>query len=159
MPKDKEEFLSYGEMNCQVPDETTAPFLNYLEVVGHMSAEETIMLYCSIQEEIRMGAELMQLQGLLSSAGIKLNTQKARKKATDMLRSFKENVRMQEYRGHTWNEVQNLNKKLENTMKREISSKIVQFPFGNKVYPNELCPCGSGKKYKHCCGRQNQSKR
>lgn len=22
-----------------------------------------------------------------------------------------------------------------------------------KVYPNDLCPCGSGKKYKKCCGR------
>ena len=22
-----------------------------------------------------------------------------------------------------------------------------------KVYPNDLCPCGSGKKYKNCCGR------
>lgn len=22
-----------------------------------------------------------------------------------------------------------------------------------KVYPNDLCPCGSGKKYKKCCGK------
>ena len=22
-----------------------------------------------------------------------------------------------------------------------------------KVGRNELCPCGSGKKYKHCCGQ------
>lgn len=24
---------------------------------------------------------------------------------------------------------------------------------GDKVYPNDPCPCGSGKKYKKCCGR------
>ena len=24
-----------------------------------------------------------------------------------------------------------------------------------KVYPNDPCPCGSGKKYKVCCGRKN----
>lgn len=24
---------------------------------------------------------------------------------------------------------------------------------GPKVYPNDPCPCGSGKKYKKCCGR------
>ncbi len=24
-----------------------------------------------------------------------------------------------------------------------------------KVYPNDPCPCGSGKKYKNCCGRLN----
>ena len=27
--------------------------------------------------------------------------------------------------------------------------KMVQ----KKVYPNDPCPCGSGKKYKKCCGR------
>jgi len=24
---------------------------------------------------------------------------------------------------------------------------------GKKVLPNDRCPCGSGKKYKKCCGR------
>ena len=24
-----------------------------------------------------------------------------------------------------------------------------------KVYPNDPCPCGSGKKYKHCCGKKH----
>ena len=23
-----------------------------------------------------------------------------------------------------------------------------------KIYPNDPCPCGSGKKYKKCCGRR-----
>ncbi len=25
-----------------------------------------------------------------------------------------------------------------------------------KICPNDLCPCGSGKKFKKCCGRNNQ---
>ena len=25
---------------------------------------------------------------------------------------------------------------------------------GKKIFPNDPCPCGSGKKYKHCCGRK-----
>ncbi len=24
---------------------------------------------------------------------------------------------------------------------------------GIKIYPNDPCPCGSGKKYKKCCGK------
>ena len=24
---------------------------------------------------------------------------------------------------------------------------------GKKTYPNDPCPCGSGKKYKRCCGK------
>ena len=27
---------------------------------------------------------------------------------------------------------------------------------GKKIYPNDLCPCGSGKKYKNCCARNRQ---
>ena len=25
---------------------------------------------------------------------------------------------------------------------------------GTKIYPNDPCPCGSGKKYKKCCGKK-----
>ena len=35
------------------------------------------------------------------------------------------------------------NCKVSGTVKRE----------GRKVYPNDPCPCGSGKKYKKCCGK------
>ncbi|MBQ1272611.1 MAG: SEC-C domain-containing protein, partial [Clostridia bacterium] len=33
------------------------------------------------------------------------------------------------------------------------SGKGVTVVKGKKVGPNELCPCGSGKKYKKCCGK------
>lgn len=34
-------------------------------------------------------------------------------------------------------------------------NSIVKFPvdLNKKIYPNDPCPCGSGKKYKKCCGR------
>lgn len=35
--------------------------------------------------------------------------------------------------------------------RQQKSSKTVVK--GRKIGRNELCPCGSGKKYKHCCGR------
>ena len=36
--------------------------------------------------------------------------------------------------------------------KTNNSSKMVNKPTGPKVGRNEQCPCGSGKKYKRCCG-------
>lgn len=33
---------------------------------------------------------------------------------------------------------------------QKISTTVVK---DQKVYPNDPCPCGSGKKYKKCCGR------
>ena len=35
--------------------------------------------------------------------------------------------------------------------KEQKTSTTVVKP--DKVYPNDPCPCGSGKKYKKCCGR------
>lgn len=32
-------------------------------------------------------------------------------------------------------------------------SKLVKPISNKKIYPNDLCPCGSGIKYKKCCGR------
>lgn len=34
---------------------------------------------------------------------------------------------------------------------QKSSTTIVK---GTKIYPNDPCPCGSGKKYKKCCGRK-----
>ena len=34
---------------------------------------------------------------------------------------------------------------------QKSSTTIVKGP---KIYPNDPCPCGSGKKYKKCCGRK-----
>ena len=41
--------------------------------------------------------------------------------------------------------------KLKALYKEEKSSHTVRKE--NKVYPNDPCPCGSGKKYKKCHGR------
>lgn len=57
------------------------------------------------------------------------------------------------------------NIKVEHTVEREQTAQVtstnrddtsVREPVRNKevkVYPNDKCPCGSGKKYKQCCGK------
>jgi preprotein translocase subunit SecA len=37
-------------------------------------------------------------------------------------------------------------------------NNVIPFPTvrKKKVSRNDLCPCGSGKKYKDCCGKSNQ---
>ncbi len=36
---------------------------------------------------------------------------------------------------------------------RAIFNKLVHNKSSKKIYPNDQCPCGSGLKYKKCCGR------
>lgn len=49
-----------------------------------------------------------------------------------------------------WNEI--FDEETRKTLYREqkASSTVRK---GVKIYPNDPCPCGSGKKYKKCCGR------
>lgn len=44
--------------------------------------------------------------------------------------------------------------KVTGTNKDESAPKAPVKKVESKVYPNDPCPCGSGKKYKQCCGRK-----
>ncbi len=43
--------------------------------------------------------------------------------------------------------------KVTGTNKDESAKKAPKRRVEEKIYPNAPCPCGSGKKYKQCCGR------
>ncbi|MCR4685686.1 MAG: SEC-C domain-containing protein, partial [Lachnospiraceae bacterium] len=44
--------------------------------------------------------------------------------------------------------------KITGTNKDDSAQKKPQKRESAKIYPNDPCPCGSGKKYKNCCGRK-----
>jgi len=76
----------------------------------------------------------------------------------DMFDALTENIRLDTVRLM-------LNVRVEQNIEREQVAKVtgtnkddsaVKTPVkraNDKVYPNDPCPCGSGKKYKQCCGR------
>ena len=43
--------------------------------------------------------------------------------------------------------------KVTGTNKDDSAARQPKKRAENKIYPNDPCPCGSGKKYKQCCGR------
>ena len=50
-----------------------------------------------------------------------------------------------------WNSIFSEEKRKELYLEQKKSGTVVKGP---KIGRNEPCPCGSGKKYKHCCGRK-----
>ncbi|MCD7922421.1 MAG: SEC-C domain-containing protein [Clostridiales bacterium] len=50
-----------------------------------------------------------------------------------------------------WKEIYSEEKLKELYLEQKKSGTIVK---PDKIYPNDPCPCGSGKKYKKCCGRK-----
>lgn len=55
------------------------------------------------------------------------------------------------YELEEWNSIFDEDKRKELYKEQKSSTTVVK---GDKVYPNDPCPCGSGKKYKKCCGRK-----
>ncbi len=54
------------------------------------------------------------------------------------------------YNLEEWNDIFDENTRKELYKEQKRSTTVVK---GTKVYANDPCPCGSGKKYKKCCGR------
>ena len=47
--------------------------------------------------------------------------------------------------------------KVTGTNKDDTSARAPKKRAEKKIYPNDPCPCGSGKKYKQCCGRKQSA--
>lgn len=54
------------------------------------------------------------------------------------------------YELEEWDAIFDKDKQKELYKEQKSSTTIVK---ETKVYPNDPCPCGSGKKYKKCCGK------
>lgn len=54
------------------------------------------------------------------------------------------------YNLEEWNDIFDEDKRKELYKEQKSSTTVVK---SAKVYPNDPCPCGSGKKYKKCCGK------
>ena len=54
------------------------------------------------------------------------------------------------YNLEQWNDIFDEEKRKQLYKEQKSSTTVVK---GERVYPNDPCPCGSGKKYKKCCGR------
>ena len=68
------------------------------------------------------------------------------KKFTTLLVDANNHTRMLDFRGHTPEE--------KGHVAVPIPMKKTPVTAPKKIYPNDPCPCGSGKKYKKCCGRK-----
>ncbi len=54
------------------------------------------------------------------------------------------------YNLEEWNEIFDEDKRKDLYREQKESTTVHK---DKKIYPNDPCPCGSGKKYKKCCGK------
>lgn len=158
VPADESEFIAYGEFNCEDPNEYTQRFILYLQNAYNLTEDESIEIFYTIQDAIRANypieALLDMLEELFDLYGKKIVRGKKIDKAIGELQKLMRNTRLLALRGNTLAEIQQTKeeKRLDRSVAvQETSNKIIPFNSKKKIYPNDLCPCGSGKKYKNCC--------
>ena len=142
----KEEFLKYSDWNYY---ETTPQLITLKDYLAELiyDEDEVEALLDEIHDMSAVGANMQEYYDLLDSAGIVFDNKKQTKYITQLIIDVQNNTRQWINYGHTPNELNSLDK-----------NNLLPFPTGQtensrKIGRNEPCPCGSGKKYKKCCGR------
>lgn len=150
------------EVYCPTPREVkTLGRMGYLPYDRHMKKlegflinslgefpEEAELICREIQSILRIGGDIQEVMDLAERLWDMEKNEL--QKFLLLVRNVQINTRMICNCGHTPEEM----------LKKEEQSreKIIRFPVvkNKKVYPNDPCPCGSGKKYKNCCGKKKQ---
>jgi uncharacterized protein YecA (UPF0149 family) len=100
--------------------------------------------------QVRNGAPFQEIFGLFQNQEIQFEDLKQANELLGFVQELSNHTRMIDNRGHTPNELFVAYEK----PKLNPLPKVIPFPGASKkLYPNDKCSCGSGKKYKHCCGK------
>lgn len=165
LPQDKEEFLQYGKTECQDLDEHTMPLLEFFSEEMGQDMPHSLILYYEVIDSIQKNYEPEESADvIIKVCGETRKTMK--KKLTKIIADTKKYIRTWDNRGFTEKELEDM---AGETQKRQAcrvladsgeedagNHKVIPFPGEKKIYPNDPCPCGSGKKYKYCCGRKKK---
>ena len=103
-----------------------------------MDPEEAKYMLCDLWMAISEGADWHSVMQSFAD-NIVFDSEDAIKKFASLYMALSNDTRMLINRGHKPSELHNFGKS-------GIDKKI-------KIFPNAPCPCGSGKKYKKCCGK------
>lgn len=119
----------------------------FRKTLGH---EDDFSVYlCQLAFQIFSGGGLLSdYMDMLHQMEFEFQSEKNVNDFAAILMNVNNETRMAELCGHKPNEMAKLRTNTAKAMKPAGGQKAAK-----RIYPNEPCPCGSGKKYKKCCGR------
>lgn len=138
MPKTLEEVRSRGHYPHMIPYEKTEKdfFKLFEEKIGKEDAHCIYdFVYSKVQDP---NADLSELSNFILSP-LYTPQEKAYRDADNILNDMMNNIPRFFLKG--------------NTPTQAVQKKCTEAVPSKKVGRNDPCPCGSGKKYKHCCGK------
>jgi hypothetical protein len=141
----KEELMQYVDWFCFEKTPAHREFIEWLRDRIKPDADNEAqpdLVAGEICAILRQWGPMEECFTLLDSFGVALSGPKEMRHVTRLISGMLDNTRVWGYNGATPNEL--------------FSMKSGKLPYKNperRIGRNDPCPCGSGKKYKHCCGR------
>jgi hypothetical protein len=134
------EVETYAQKQYLCETKSYQELLRFLRTKLSMTYEEAEVHVCAIWNQIALGYTMNEAMEMLVQKGIVFNDEADIEEFVAYMKEANNNTRMLVNRGYTPYEI--------GRMRRTVIPEK-----DKKVYPNDPCPCGSGKKYKKCCGR------
>lgn len=138
MPKTLEEVCSRGHYPHMIPyEKTEKDFFKLFE--GKVGKENAYRMYDFIYYKVQvLNTDLSKLANFLLPS-LHITQEKAYRDAANIINDMMNNMPRFFLKG--------------NTPTQAFQKKRTEAVPSKKVGRNDPCPCGSGKKYKHCCGK------
>ena len=142
----REEFLRYADWTYYEETPEITALTHYL--LKRLRDPDAVMAFVDeVHDMIIAGVRMEEYIDLLDEADINFKGVDEAKEFYDLLTGVMNNTRIWWNHGHTPNEIANLMAAGKPPMKGQ---PVTASP---KINRNDPCPCGSGKKYKQCCGK------
>ena len=142
---EKEEIPKYQWEECD-DDGHWLKVLQFMQDV-FVCKKGMVDAFDEIRNYLTHNDDLNKMYAILKRHGFVFHDIEQSRKFLNLIVNAKNNTRIWENKGHTPEE-------LHTILQKELRSKPQEVTINRpkKLGPNEPCPCGSGRKYKHCCG-------
>ena len=155
-----EEVLDYAKHGYPSQDPAYKKLENFLREELHQNTAQITELMYIVFKEFSMDGMLSDITEEFKNRNVVFESDKQMETFASIMTNVNNNTRMLDFRGYTPNEIARMS-----APERTIPSIVPMGSMANKtfvpsnvatkkIYPNDPCPCGSGKKYKKCCGRK-----
>ena len=133
---------------------------DYLTDVFHVNMETRDAVLSVLWDHACMGEALAVTMDWMTETGFEFPSEDAYRRFLSLMGNAANNTRKLAYRGHTPEEVQGREGMFQpqildgrSALNMGLTGAGGNKSWEKKIYPNDPCPCGSGKKYKKCCGK------
>lgn len=143
----------------RVPMDETKEYLSMRNCLSKEVRNQNVAAYMTktiAGYVIRENYSLPQIMDALYDWGVAFDNPQSARRFTIALSKWLYNVRRWSECGYSRQErnLENIDAEYIYHSKNQKDSKTT----AKKIYPNDPCPCGSGKKYKKCCGKVGKSR-